>query len=190
LELRGRRADRRRAARGARRALAGPTDRRAIAPAPRSGQPMTDEGAATGRQLVLATYNVHRFCGTDGVCDPTRVAGVVEEMRPDVIAVQEADLPRHQPIDASTFVRCLPGYECVAAPGRRVGGRWFGNLVLSRLPILSAERVDLSHARREPRSALDVVIDLGGAELRVVAAHLGLVHRERRGQVDRLLARI
>jgi len=44
--------------------------------------------------------------------------------------------------------------------------------------------------RREPRGALDVRLDAGGAPLRVIATHLGLLPSERRYQVQRILEKV
>jgi endonuclease/exonuclease/phosphatase family metal-dependent hydrolase len=63
----------------------------------------------------------------------------------------------------------------------------YGNALLTRHRIKSADAVDLSVAGHEPRSALDVFLDCDGAPLRVVATHLGLNPAERRVQVRRLL---
>jgi endonuclease/exonuclease/phosphatase family metal-dependent hydrolase len=54
--------------------------------------------------------------------------------------------------------------------------------------VASVERIDRSVPRREPRGALDVQVDCGGARLRVLTTHLGLLPAERRRQVRRLLA--
>ena len=36
-----------------------------------------------GRARVM-TYNVHGFVGTDGSCDPERVASAIEQSAPDI----------------------------------------------------------------------------------------------------------
>ena len=38
---------------------------------------------------VLATYNIHRGIGGDGRFAPERIAAVLQEINPDVIALQE-----------------------------------------------------------------------------------------------------
>jgi endonuclease/exonuclease/phosphatase family metal-dependent hydrolase len=63
----------------------------------------------------------------------------------------------------------------------------YGNALLTRRPVLTVRRHDISVSRREPRGALDVDLDVPGATLRVVIAHLGLRPAERRCQVTRLL---
>src|SRR5512134_1393365 len=41
------------------------------------------------RSLVVASYNIHRGVGLDRRRDLDRIAGVIEEMRPDVVGLQE-----------------------------------------------------------------------------------------------------
>ncbi|MDR1645944.1 MAG: endonuclease/exonuclease/phosphatase family protein [Tannerellaceae bacterium] len=44
-----------------------------------------------GCRLRIMSYNVHNFVGMDGVRDYQRIAGLVNEVAPDVVAIQEAD---------------------------------------------------------------------------------------------------
>jgi endonuclease/exonuclease/phosphatase family metal-dependent hydrolase len=63
----------------------------------------------------------------------------------------------------------------------------YGNAVLTRLPIGAVHRVDLSVPRREPRGALDLLLEAPHCALRVIATHLGLAPAERRRQIRRIL---
>lgn len=140
--------------------------------------------------LRIATYNVHSCVGTDGRCDPERVARVVEELRADVVALQEMTYSADLAIETRSPVvlPVLSGYECALGPThRRRNNDQFGNVVLTRFPIRDLSRIDLSEKRREPRGALHVVLDAGGVELHVVATHLGLHPSERRVQIERIV---
>jgi endonuclease/exonuclease/phosphatase family metal-dependent hydrolase len=55
----------------------------------------------------------------------------------------------------------------------------FGNGLLSRFPIVSRERIDLSIRGREPRNAIDANLDCKGVPLRIIGTHLGLLSSER-----------
>jgi endonuclease/exonuclease/phosphatase family metal-dependent hydrolase len=138
-------------------------------------------------RLVLATYNVHGCVGRDRRRDPARIARVVRELDADVIALQEIEFEH----DGPELLPGLDGYDVhLGATLRRRAGH-YGNALLVRHAVRSVQRHDLSHGRREARGALDVVLDLAldgrRVELRVLATHLGLSPRERRGQVERLL---
>ncbi|MFG0318132.1 MAG: endonuclease/exonuclease/phosphatase family protein, partial [Planctomycetota bacterium JB042] len=124
------------------------------------------------RTLTVATYNVHGFRAHFGRPDPRRTADVVRSLDADVVALQEMTGLGVDPGPRSLRVLdVLPEYDGVVAP-TRAGGGGFGNALLTRHPVRSADCVDLSRRRREPRSALDVRLDVGGVELRVVSTHL------------------
>lgn len=155
---------------------------------------------------VAATYNVHRWVGSDGRYDPERTLAVLRELQAHVIALQEATLlfgepaepaapvpprPQAPPATTAEFLARRTGMQVVAGPTLVQGGARFGNLLLTALPILAVRRHDLSLPGREPRGLLDVELALqprpGGACLRVLVTHLGLRHAERRAQVGRLM---
>ena len=137
----------------------------------------------------VATYNVHACVGTDGRHDPERVSRVIAELDADVVALQEFTYPASVALETRTPVvlTALDRYECALGPARRNPTQCFGNALLTRHPIVEVHRIDLSHARREPRSALAATIDLAGIQVHVLAAHLGLRLRERRFQVRQIL---
>lgn len=137
--------------------------------------------------LLIASYNVHKCVGTDNRFDPARIAAVIAEINPDIMALQEAcqrfgrrsgllDLPRLRA-------------ECglVAANGGHTGDPgWHGNLLLVREGIVG----DLHQIRLpgvEPRGALVVDLDLEAGPLRIVAAHFGLLRRSREQQAEAIL---
>jgi len=62
----------------------------------------------------------------------------------------------------------------------------FGHAVISRWPMRSVVRHDVSVARREPRAAIETTVETDRGPLHVVAAHLGLSIRERRSQAMHL----
>jgi endonuclease/exonuclease/phosphatase family metal-dependent hydrolase len=139
--------------------------------------------------LRVATYNVHGCVGGDGRHDPDRVASVISELDIDVAALQEFTYPLDVALETRTPVvlTSLNGYQCALGPTRRTTRHCFGNVLLTRHPIRHVHRLDLSIGQREPRGALAATIDLGGLELHVLAAHLGLRVSERRFQVQQLL---
>jgi endonuclease/exonuclease/phosphatase family metal-dependent hydrolase len=140
--------------------------------------------------LRVASYNVHGCVGTDGRRDVARVARVLRALRAEVIALQEvvflpSDSGKPEPID---ILAELSGFRAVCAPIPRGGGVHFGNALLTSLPILRAQTVDLHFRHFEPRTALDVDLDAAGQRIRVIATHLGLRPAERRYQVKKLLS--
>lgn len=136
--------------------------------------------------LRLASYNVHRGIGRDRKFIPERILGVIEEIQPDVIALQEVEA-HDSGGDMLAWLGQKTGYQAIAGTTLKRHDGHYGNGMLSRCPIQSKSICDLSWRRREPRGAIAADVDCGGRVLRVVATHLGLRPAERREQVERIL---
>ena len=145
--------------------------------------------AATPREshvkLRIATWNMHAGVGLDGRFAPERIARVLDELDADIVALQEFGSRRA--FDMLARLEQAAGARGIAMPTFSKLGCDFGNVVLSRLPVLASTCIDLACDRREPRNAVDLVVDAGPARtLRVVATHLGLGRGERQSQFARL----
>jgi endonuclease/exonuclease/phosphatase family metal-dependent hydrolase len=139
------------------------------------------------RPLVVASYNIHRGVGLDRRRDLDRIAGVIAEIEPDVIGLQEvirADGADHA--DQAAYLASRLGMALVMGQTRMLGSGIYGNAVLTRLPVVGAERCDLSRGAREPRGCLRVDLAVDGTALHVFNCHFGLAFRERREQVSLL----
>jgi endonuclease/exonuclease/phosphatase family metal-dependent hydrolase len=137
--------------------------------------------------LTIATYNIHRAVGTDGLFMPDRVADVLREVSADIIALQEVPLGGAGMPNVLKIVQKATGFVAVEGHTFSVSGRRYGNAVLSRYPILATRKIDISFGSREPRGALDADISCHGHPLRVIATHLGLRPAERHEQIRKLL---
>ena len=143
------------------------------------------------QRLTLASYNIHRCYGRDGRCVPDRIVDVLREIRADVVALQEVETQAEGGIRILEALARETGSTMIPGPTMFRAGAQYGNALLTRLPVKSVAQVDLSVAGREPRGAIDVRLDAGGAGiLRVCASHLGLRPSERRMQVKQLLVRL
>jgi endonuclease/exonuclease/phosphatase family metal-dependent hydrolase len=142
-------------------------------------------------QLRFLTWNVHGCIGRDGVCDPDRVASVLEAAKPDVSALQEIDNRTTSVArDPFSYFGSLFGWTTVAARTLAARDGHYGHIVLSRWPIESLGEIDLSVRWREPRKAIVGSIATPSGKIVVIAAHLGLLPFERRRQFARLKERI
>jgi endonuclease/exonuclease/phosphatase family metal-dependent hydrolase len=142
-------------------------------------------------QLRFLTWNVHGCVGRDGVCDPDRVASVLEAAQPDVSALQEIDnRTKNLARDPFSYFATLFGWTTVAARTLTARDGHYGHIVLSRWPIESLGEIDLSVRWREPRKAIVGSIATPAGRIIVIAAHLGLLPFERRRQFERLKERI
>jgi endonuclease/exonuclease/phosphatase family metal-dependent hydrolase len=138
---------------------------------------------------LFASYNVHKGVGVDRRFDPDRVARVIAEIDADVIALQEADRrfgDRAGLLDLGALERDA-GLVPLPVRNGHAGHGWHGNLLLVRGGLLR-DLHQIVLPGLEPRGALVADLDLAHGPVRVVAAHLGLLRRSRRMQVERLLA--
>jgi endonuclease/exonuclease/phosphatase family metal-dependent hydrolase len=145
----------------------------------------------TPLQVRFLTWNVHGCVGRDGVCDPDRVASVLEAAQPDISALQEIDNRTTSAArDPFSYFGQLFGWPSVAARTLAARDGHYGHIVLSRWPIESLGELDLSVRWREPRKAIVGAVESPAGRIVVVAAHLGLLPFERRRQLARLKERI
>ena len=140
--------------------------------------------------LRVATYNVHRWQGTNGRSNPdvARAGYVISEMDADVIALQEVLRPFEPDGEDPLAMLCeeLDLHLAFAVTRRHRRGQ-LGNAILSRYPITAISVLDISYSRIERRGALAAQLGQGGRQIGVVATHLSLVDRTRHRQVQSLL---
>jgi len=140
------------------------------------------------RTIRVATYNVHRCRGLDGRTLPSRIAGVIRAIDADVVALQEVIGAGPASAGHAEELGALLGMGWVMAPVRHLRGALFGNVVLSRHPIVHHAHYDLSWKTCEPRGCQRVDVALGGDRLHLYNVHLGTAFLERRYQAGRLRA--
>lgn len=144
-----------------------------------------------GSTIRVLTWNVHGCVGRDGVCDPERVAHVLDAAQPDISALQEIDArTRAVACDPFSYFAELFGWTTVAARTLAAADGHYGHLVMSRWPIESLGEVDLTVGRWEPRKAIFGSIAAPRGRITIMAAHLGLFPHERRKQLARIRARL
>lgn len=152
---------------------------------------MICHGGKTSKALLrVASYNIHEGIGGDRIRDLERVAGVINDLDADVIALQEvhvkfggkAQRRQLEFLAQATKMTPVRGVTMMRPDGH------YGNAVLVRIPILNECLHDLSFSGREPRGVIDLLIETDMGPVRFMATHLGLYPGERRYQVRRLLA--
>ncbi len=149
---------------------------------------LTQKSPAMGREVKVATYNVHRWTGMNGRSspDPARAGFVISELDADIIGLQEVLIPfsREDPLKA--LCAALGLHYAFAATRLHKRGEQ-GNAILSRFPIESCSVLDISHSRIEKRGILSAEFEGKHSSLCVMATHLSLVDRTRQRQVSSLL---
>jgi endonuclease/exonuclease/phosphatase family metal-dependent hydrolase len=138
--------------------------------------------------LRVATYNIHRCRGLDGRTSPSRIADVIRAIDPDIIALQEVVGASPRSAGHAEELGAQLGMGWAMAPARHLRHALFGNVVLSRLPILHHAQYDLSWKTCEPRCCQRVDIAVGNHTLHLYNVHLGTAYLERRYQASRLVS--
>ncbi len=160
-------------------------------PAPVGQKRPTHDGHDPALTISVASYNVHKCVGTDGVFDPGRILSVVLELQADIVALQEADQrfgSRRGLLDLKALYE-KGGYRSVLDVGsRKLSHGWHGNVILYREGAGNVANVHkMTLPGFEPRGAVLVDFDLGGLPLRIIGAHLGLLKSSRARQAEAIL---
>ena len=140
----------------------------------------------------IVTYNVHRCVGNDRRLDVGRVAAVLAQLNPDIVALQELDVGRARTghVDQAHEIarRLEMSHHFHAA--LQVEEERYGDAILTCYPERLVKSAPLpGHPRMralEPRGALWVEVDVDGRPLQVINTHLGLVPREQQIQASAL----
>lgn len=137
----------------------------------------------------IATYNIHRCRGMDRRTMPQRIAEVIREMDADVVALQEVIGAGPSGAGQAEEIGAALGMGWVMHSVRHLRNHAFGNVVLSRFPIVHHGHYELTWRTCEERACQRVDVDLGqGCLLHVYNVHLGTAVLERRYQAGRLAA--
>lgn len=140
--------------------------------------------------MLVATYNVHRGRPPAGLFRPEGIARVIAEIRPDLIALQEAQhyLRRDAPMLDESHLAQECGLRSLRLHDRPREQGWRSNLVLIRRDAaVLRPPVGLRIGGMEPRGAIMAELDLGWGPFRVIATHLSLGAARRRRQASALL---
>jgi endonuclease/exonuclease/phosphatase family metal-dependent hydrolase len=125
--------------------------------------------SARDRPLKVANYNIKSglWSSLDEVGD------VLEGIDADIIALEEVDngMGRTGHVDQSAVLAERLRAERVFAGSWEKDGGTYGVALLSRVPIVGAERFWLPDTGMEPRAAIDATVCDGASPLRIVAAH-------------------
>lgn len=143
-------------------------------------------------RIRVATYNVHKCRGLDRRTSPERISAVLRELDADVIAIQEVvwiDNNESKFDQAGRIGREMKEYAWCFGENRKIREGRYGNMTLSRLPLVLCENYDVTWRKRERRGCLRTDIALSKKiVMHVFNVHLGTGFVERRHQARRLLS--
>lgn len=148
----------------------------------------------TSRTLRVLTYNIHHGEGMDERFDYERLARVINDLSPDIVALQEADrgTDRASGIDQAALLGKLCKMHHVFGQAMPYQNGQYGEAVLSRFPV---EKVIVHplpyYLEREPRAALEVRVKVPGiGPLAFVGTHLCHQDNELRTQQTRRISEL
>jgi len=124
----------------------------------------------------VLTFNILHGATTKGDFNLDTIASVINEVQPDLVALQEVDFKTHRAKDFDLATEL--GWRTKMAPlfGKAMNfdGGGYGEGVLTRMPIISSRTVALPHSPgNEPRAALEVTVELAsGDTICFVGTHL------------------
>jgi endonuclease/exonuclease/phosphatase family metal-dependent hydrolase len=150
----------------------------ACGPVALAQQPATDTSTRNPvpgpRSLKVLTFNIHHAEGEDGTLDVPRVAQVIRDSAADIVALQEVDrgAERTARRDLLKEIADLAGLRFAFGKNIDLQGGDYGNAVLTRFPIVSeGNRLLPLVDGGEQRGVLQVVLDVEGTQVLVLATH-------------------
>lgn len=141
-------------------------------------------------RLRFLSFNIHGGRSLDGIRDLRRVNALMDRLDIDIGIFQEMETrPSYGggPDDIETLAGLSRPYRLLG-PCMKEGGGWFGNLIVSRYPVMRGlvhnleTKVDL-----EPRNAVDALIQTPHGNIRVIGTHLSLSIFERLSEARNLM---
>ena len=135
-------------------------------------------GSTAERRSVyfsVLTYNIHVGVGMDKKLDLRRIAELIKNENPDLVALQEVDrgVRRTEGKDEIAELALLTGMEYAFAPNLDYQGGKYGVAILSRFPIRAIDHQRFANKREaERRGFLRVEVMIKGRKLNFVTTHL------------------
>lgn len=137
----------------------------------------------------MVTWNIRGGVGLDGRFDLQRIIRVLKRHEPDIVALQEVDSRRGRTDREHPFMllRQALGEHSVEAKSIISADGEYGQLLISRWPLENIHIHDISFPRCEPRRVIEAEVVSPHGRFRMIATHLGLSFKERRGQARKLI---
>jgi endonuclease/exonuclease/phosphatase family metal-dependent hydrolase len=129
----------------------------------------------------------------DGKISTRRIAKIIAQYDPDIVALQELDAGRSrtQEVDQAHEIARELEMEFHFHPALQIEEELYGDALLSRYPMRLVRSGELTgppnRPRLETRGALWVEIDVGGHKVQILNTHLGVRPVEQRYQIETLL---
>jgi len=135
----------------------------------------TQTVASGGTTIKVMQWNIHETKGSDGKCDPARIATAIAKYAPDVVSLNET--PYYNATYVNSDVPALLASYLQQKTGRAwyhkfvnvYGGSWgYGNVILSRFPFTSSSTKILSYKR----GVVQVGVSVNGRTVNIFSTHV------------------
>jgi len=127
-------------------------------------------------KVAVLTYNIYHGEDADGSSNLDAVAGIINSLEPDLVALQEVDnkTTRVKGIDLTAELSQRTGMRGIFGKAMDYAGGQYGEAVLCRHPVVEIKNNPLPHVpEAEPRIALEVHVELPtGERIVFVGTHL------------------
>ncbi|HIL68991.1 MAG TPA: endonuclease [Verrucomicrobia bacterium] len=135
------------------------------------------------------TYNIHHGQGTDGKFDYERLARIIIDLKPDIVALQEVDrgTRRADGVDQAEKLAQLTGMKAYFGNAMHFSGGEYGEAILSRFPVKNVKSFRLPFRfGLESRAAISGIIqpDNGLPEFQFLGTHL--CHQSGENRLDQV----
>jgi endonuclease/exonuclease/phosphatase family metal-dependent hydrolase len=140
--------------------------------------------SAAPKTLRVFCWNIHHGVGMDGKLDLTRIAKVIREAKPDLVALQEVDknCRRSGKIDQAEELAKLTGMQASYGKAMDFDGGEYGQAILSqKLPQLT--KIHRLPGTGEPRIAFEAQLSIESLKLSFATVHLDLDATQRIHQI-------
>lgn len=152
--------------------------------------PASKTNSTDRQKLRILSYNIHHGRGLDDKVDLERIAKVIREAKPDLVALQEVDrgTTRTGKVDQTAELARLTGLYGTFGKAIDYAGGDYGQAILARVPIGETKIHWLpGEPDRERRIAFETTVVLDGRAIRFVTTHLHHANDEfRRRQAEAL----
>lgn len=124
----------------------------------------------------------------DRKLDLERIAKVIRDAKPDIVALQEVDnrCSRSGGVDQTAELARLTSMTGYFGRAMDFGGGQYGQAILSRHPVASTKVYPLPGSG-EPRIAFEALVSWNGSQIRFVSLHLDLDETRRLQQAQALV---
>lgn len=138
-------------------------------------------------RIKVMTYNIHHGRGIDKRFSIKRIAEVIENENPDIVSINEADKYniRSWFIDEPAKLSNLLGMDYFFGDNVKILFMKYGNVVLTKLPILNAENI-LLPASGEQRGVVKAKLSIEGQKMNILCTHLSLSRKMRELQFEQI----